>query len=166
MTKQLNQPSVTVRVAISCDGVKGLVFFDGNVDCLRYLDMLMEVAMQQLQARPDSAESLFQQDGTPTHYSLAVRPGSGIPVSLNGGAGEHWVTTTFPGLNSIGFLFLGSSKVGLSHWWIFLEDAEEQSASNDSGLGRGSLHNSLTTQFRRSIFYIFHQIFHLLYQNA
>ncbi|GFR33704.1 putative mariner [Trichonephila clavata] len=63
MTTQLNQSDITVWGGISCDGVMSPVFFDGTIDCPRYLDMLIEVVVLQLQARPDSAELFFQQDG-------------------------------------------------------------------------------------------------------
>ena len=74
MTKQLNQPGVTVWGGISCDGVVSPVCYDEPVNGPRYLDMLTEVVVPQLQARPNYAELFFQQDGAPPHYSLAVFP--------------------------------------------------------------------------------------------
>ena len=67
------QPGVTVWGGISCDGFVGPVCFDEPDNGPRYLDMLTEVVVPQLQARPDYAELFFQQDGAPPHYSLTVR---------------------------------------------------------------------------------------------
>ena len=56
MTTQLNQPGITVWGGICCDGVVGSICFDEPINGPRYLDMLTEVVVPQLQARPDSAE--------------------------------------------------------------------------------------------------------------
>ena len=68
MTTQLIQPGVTVWGGISCDGVVGPVCFDEPVNGPRYLVMLTEVVVPQLQARPEYAELFFQQDGAPPHH--------------------------------------------------------------------------------------------------
>ncbi|GFY63310.1 hypothetical protein TNIN_498331 [Trichonephila inaurata madagascariensis] len=67
-------PGVTVWGGISYDGFVSPIFFDGTVDSSRYLNILIEVVVLQLQARSDSTELFFQQDGAPPYYSLAVHP--------------------------------------------------------------------------------------------
>ncbi|GFQ82936.1 putative mariner [Trichonephila clavata] len=50
MTTQLYQPGIIAWGGTSCNGVVGPIFFDGTVDDPRYLDMLIEAVVLQLQA--------------------------------------------------------------------------------------------------------------------
>lgn len=73
LEQQLNQPGVTVWGGISSSGVLGPIFFDGTVTGDKYLEILMNEVVPQLQQQPNSHELYFHQDGAPPHYSRAVR---------------------------------------------------------------------------------------------
>ena len=87
----------------------GPVCFDEPVNGPRYLEMLTEVVVPQLQARPDYAELLFQQDGAPLHYSLAVHQylDQAIPHHWIGRWGSIEWPPRSPDLTPMDFFFWG-----------------------------------------------------------
>ncbi|GFY20304.1 hypothetical protein TNCV_209361 [Trichonephila clavipes] len=87
-----------------------LVLFGGTSENHKYLDMFIAVVLQ-LQARPDSTELFFQEDGDSPHYSLTV-PQYMNKVSPHHSMGDWGALRghhTFFGLNSNGFIFLRRS---------------------------------------------------------
>ena len=137
MTTQLNQPGVTVWGGISCDGVAGPVSFDEPVNGPRYLDMLTEVVVPQLQERPGYAELFFQQDGAPPHYSLVVRQ------YLDQAFPHHWIGSIewpprSPDLTPMNFFFWGVLKdkvyarkpVKVQQLKNFIEDVFQETRSH------------------------------------
>ena len=90
----------------------GPVCFDEPVNGPRYLEMLTEVVVPQLQARPDYAELLFQQDGAPLHYSLAVHQylDQAIPHHWIGRWGSIEWPPRSPDLTPMDFFFWGILK--------------------------------------------------------
>ena len=64
-----DSPKVNVSCAISCSSVYGPFFFDGNmVNGLQYLHMLQNWLFPRL----NKDNLIFQQDGTPPHWSRQV----------------------------------------------------------------------------------------------
>ncbi|GFY66643.1 putative mariner [Trichonephila inaurata madagascariensis] len=117
-----------------------LSFLDGTIDGPRYLDMLIEVGVLQLQARPDSAELFFRQDGIPPHCSLAINqyldqefphPWMGKRINI------EWSPRS-PDLTPMDFFFWGAVKdkvysrkpVTVRQLKNFIQDAFKEIHSN------------------------------------
>jgi hypothetical protein len=84
-----DSPKVNVFCAISIQKVYGPFFFvEDTVNANRYLDMVQQWLMPQLQE--DSDSFVFQQDGAPPHYGLAVRE------YLNEDLPQRWIGRTGP----------------------------------------------------------------------
>uniref|UniRef100_A0A914Z2X2 Transposase n=1 Tax=Panagrolaimus superbus TaxID=310955 RepID=A0A914Z2X2_9BILA len=86
-SKALNPPRLTVWAALGSSGVIGPFFFRGingqtvNVNGQNYLAMLQQFYWPAIQNRPNIGVQIFQQDGAPPHWTLAVRA---------------WLDATFP----------------------------------------------------------------------
>lgn len=73
LDQQINQPGVNVWSSVSSSGVLGSIFFfNGTVTGDKYLEILMNQVVHQLQQQPNSHDHYFQQDGAPPHYSGAI----------------------------------------------------------------------------------------------
>ncbi|GFT34330.1 hypothetical protein TNCV_3676701 [Trichonephila clavipes] len=89
-----------------------LSFLDETIDDPMHLDMLIEVGVLQLQARPNSAELFFQQDLIPPQCSLAINQhlDQEFPHPWMG----KWISIEWPPLSSdltpINFFFLRAVK--------------------------------------------------------
>ncbi|GFU10207.1 hypothetical protein NPIL_575231 [Nephila pilipes] len=73
LEQHLSQPSVNVRGGISSSVIFGPIFFDISVTGDKYLEILMNQVVPQLQQQPNSHDLYFQQDGGPSHFSRVVR---------------------------------------------------------------------------------------------
>jgi hypothetical protein len=74
MEKFLNTAGVMVWCGICSQGVIGPFFFEGNVNGQKYLELLEEVtAVLKYDERFVNHDTIFQQDGCPSHYQTAVR---------------------------------------------------------------------------------------------
>lgn len=71
--KPLHSPRVTVWAAIGRSGIVGPFFFDNNVNGANYLHMLQTQFLPQIEHNPQFQTMVFQQDGAPPHWTLAVR---------------------------------------------------------------------------------------------
>ena len=82
MQREVNVPGVSVWAGISSRGLIGPLFFDGNVNGERYLQLLKTEVEPVIRRLFPEEPVHFQQDGAPPHYALAVR---------------HYLDATFPG---------------------------------------------------------------------
>ena len=71
--RSVNLPGVSVWCGLSSRGLIGPFFFDGNVTCESYLDMLQAQALPVIRELYNGIEVYFQQDGAPSHYHRDVR---------------------------------------------------------------------------------------------
>ena len=63
-----------VWCAVSVYGIIGPVFFDGTADAAQYLDVLAELrATLDTDPRFVGRNFMYQQNGAPIHFALAVR---------------------------------------------------------------------------------------------
>jgi hypothetical protein len=77
----LHSQRITVWAAIGRQGVVGPFFFEENVNGANYLNLLQQCFIPVVQHWASFNQMIFQQDGAPPHWSLAVR---------------NYLTATFP----------------------------------------------------------------------
>ena len=112
LEQQLNQPGVNAWGGISSSGVLGPIFFDGTVTGEKYLEILKNQVVPQLQQQPNSHDLYFQQDGAPPHYSRAVREylDEVFPEKWIGRRGPIDWPARSPDLTPMDFFFWGVLK--------------------------------------------------------
>ncbi|CAF1374950.1 unnamed protein product [Rotaria sordida] len=71
--QELNVPQVIVCGGIGSNGVVGPYFFEGNVTSEKYLQMLEDNMIPQLEKHSSFETMIWQQNGTPPHYGLVVQ---------------------------------------------------------------------------------------------
>ena len=71
--QELNVPRVIVWGGIWSNGVIGPYFFEGNVTSEKYLQMLKNNIIPELEEHSNFQTMIWQQDGAPAHYGQVVR---------------------------------------------------------------------------------------------
>jgi hypothetical protein len=73
MASGFKSPSLHVWAGLWAGGLVGPFFFNGNITGASYLDMLKFNVWPALHQIPNLDHMMFEQDGAPPHWSLAVR---------------------------------------------------------------------------------------------